>query len=137
MPRCAETIRREPCSRALAINPRFQPILDDVAKHEFAALRDSTDQQMVRGIGSMRRASQVMRVIFKFSWAFAVAVVTGMMMPCSVQAHPMGNFSINHYAKLVPGTETIELDYIIDMAEIPIQMKDTQRVRFHRAGSAA
>jgi nickel/cobalt exporter len=69
----------------------------------------------------MRRASQVMRVIFKFSWAFAVAVVTGMMMPCSVQAHPMGNFSINHYAKLVPGTETIELDYIIDMAEIPIE----------------
>ena len=31
----------------------------------------------------------------------------------------MGNFSINHYARIVPRAETIELDYIIDMAEIP------------------
>jgi ABC-type nickel/cobalt efflux system permease component RcnA len=34
-------------------------------------------------------------------------------------AHPMGNFSINHYSKIVPGAHAVEVDYIIDMAEIP------------------
>lgn len=34
-------------------------------------------------------------------------------------AHPMGNFSINHYSKIVPQAAAIEVDYIIDMAEIP------------------
>src|SRR5215469_8722919 len=34
-------------------------------------------------------------------------------------AHPMGNFSVNHYCKIVIGPSDIELDYVIDMAEIP------------------
>jgi ABC-type nickel/cobalt efflux system permease component RcnA len=34
-------------------------------------------------------------------------------------AHPMGNFSINHYSKLKIGKKWIEIRYLIDMAEIP------------------
>jgi ABC-type nickel/cobalt efflux system permease component RcnA len=34
-------------------------------------------------------------------------------------AHPMGNFSINHYAKLTIAPKSIEVRYVIDMAEIP------------------
>src|ERR1700733_5182981 len=34
-------------------------------------------------------------------------------------AHPMGNFSVNHYAKIKIGQRTIEIRYLIDMAEIP------------------
>jgi ABC-type nickel/cobalt efflux system permease component RcnA len=34
-------------------------------------------------------------------------------------AHPMGNFSINHYAKLKIGPRSIEIRYLVDMAEIP------------------
>jgi ABC-type nickel/cobalt efflux system permease component RcnA len=34
-------------------------------------------------------------------------------------AHPMGNFSINHYAKIKIGQKSIEIRYLIDMAEIP------------------
>jgi len=34
-------------------------------------------------------------------------------------AHPMGNFSINHYSKIEVGEDEIKLKYIIDMAEIP------------------
>lgn len=39
--------------------------------------------------------------------------------PLVAGAHPMGNFSINHYAaiKLSPGS--VEIRYIVDMAEIP------------------
>src|SRR5579862_1596751 len=34
-------------------------------------------------------------------------------------AHPMGNFSINHYAKIKVGARSVEIRYLIDMAEIP------------------
>ena len=34
-------------------------------------------------------------------------------------AHPMGNFSINHYAGIRVDKKTVEVLYIIDRAEIP------------------
>ena len=34
-------------------------------------------------------------------------------------AHPMGNFSINHYSKIKIDQKSIEIRYLIDMAEIP------------------
>ena len=34
-------------------------------------------------------------------------------------AHPMGNFSINHYAKIKVRDRSVEIRYLIDMAEIP------------------
>jgi hypothetical protein len=37
----------------------------------------------------------------------------------SAFSHPMGNFSISHYARLAFGPEKIDLLYLIDMAEIP------------------
>ncbi len=37
--------------------------------------------------------------------------------PC--YAHPMGNFSINHYSKLNIGQNAVQIKYVIDMAEIP------------------
>jgi ABC-type nickel/cobalt efflux system permease component RcnA len=59
------------------------------------------------------------RVNHKFGFPLAVAILISIAMVRPARAHPMGNFSINHYAKIIPGAETIELDYIIDMAEIP------------------
>lgn len=39
--------------------------------------------------------------------------------PRGVVAHPMGNFSISHYAGIHVGQGFIEVRYLIDMAEIP------------------
>jgi nickel/cobalt exporter len=36
-----------------------------------------------------------------------------------LSAHPMGNFSVNHYAKLQPSANGVELQYVLDLAEIP------------------
>lgn len=36
-----------------------------------------------------------------------------------VNAHPLGNFTINHYAGLKVEQSQIEVDYVLDMAEIP------------------
>src|SRR5437867_2180199 len=40
-------------------------------------------------------------------------------MPVGAAAHPMGNFSISHYAGITVRPNAIELHYLIDMAEIP------------------
>lgn len=37
----------------------------------------------------------------------------------SLFAHPMGNFSVSHYARLQPTSQGIELRYVLDLAEIP------------------
>ena len=34
-------------------------------------------------------------------------------------AHPMGNFSVNHYAKIKLQQGSVEILYLIDLAEIP------------------
>jgi ABC-type nickel/cobalt efflux system permease component RcnA len=34
-------------------------------------------------------------------------------------AHPFGNLSVNHYARLEPGAKGVEVTYVLDLAEIP------------------
>ncbi len=34
-------------------------------------------------------------------------------------AHPMGNFSVNHYARILPHHGGADISYVIDLAEIP------------------
>jgi nickel/cobalt exporter len=51
--------------------------------------------------------------------AAAIAILAAVALPAAAHAHPMGNFSINHYTRIVAGAREVELDYIIDMAEIP------------------
>jgi len=37
----------------------------------------------------------------------------------ALSAHPMGNFSVNHYSRLYFKSDSIELTYVLDLAEIP------------------
>ena len=47
----------------------------------------------------------------------ATAVLAGA--PAPAAAHPMGNFSINHYTAIMVASGGVRLLYVIDMAEIP------------------
>jgi ABC-type nickel/cobalt efflux system permease component RcnA len=49
----------------------------------------------------------------------ALAVVAAVLVPAVVSAHPLGNFTINHYAGLFIEPERVLLDVVIDQAEIP------------------
>jgi nickel/cobalt exporter len=49
----------------------------------------------------------------------AIAALGLALCPVSSSAHPMGNFSISHYAAIRVEQNFIELRYLIDMAEIP------------------
>jgi nickel/cobalt exporter len=49
---------------------------------------------------------------------FALAVFASLL-PREAQAHPLGNFTINHYSRLEFTDGRAHLDYVLDFAEIP------------------
>jgi len=50
--------------------------------------------------------------------ALALLAFAGLSV-AAIDAHPMGNFSVNRYARLEPSSERLLLTYIVDFAEIP------------------
>ena len=51
---------------------------------------------------------------------FTVCLVIALLVPMrSANAHPMGNFSINHYARFEAQPGELRLHYVLDFAEIP------------------
>jgi len=52
-------------------------------------------------------------------WAALAAVALAVIVPAVAAAHPLGNFTINHYAGIRVASDRISLDVVIDRAEIP------------------
>ena len=48
-----------------------------------------------------------------------VLLAAALLLPQMAVAHPMGNFSVNHYSKIDLLNDRIEIRYFIDLAEIP------------------
>jgi ABC-type nickel/cobalt efflux system permease component RcnA len=48
-----------------------------------------------------------------------IAALAALAAPAAAAAHPLGNFTINHYAALRVGEAAIALDVVVDLAEIP------------------
>ena len=42
-----------------------------------------------------------------------------LLLTAALMAHPMGNFSVNHYSRIVVGPRGANLLYVLDLAEIP------------------
>jgi hypothetical protein len=51
--------------------------------------------------------------------ALALAVLAVLLLPAVAAAHPLGNFTINHYAGIRVEAQRVLLDIVIDQAEIP------------------
>ena len=60
------------------------------------------------------RRSRAIRVL-----AAALAVGLVLALPLTVMAHPLGNFTINHFAEVRVEVDRVVLDVVIDQAEIP------------------
>ncbi len=52
-------------------------------------------------------------------YLFACLLVMASVCARPVSAHPMGNFSINHYARFTAQGDDLKLRYVLDFAEIP------------------
>jgi nickel/cobalt exporter len=57
-----------------------------------------------------------MRLAFRVS-AFVIALL--ILSAGSASAHPLGNFTVNHYAGLGIRGDGLSIDYVLDLAEIP------------------
>ncbi|MEH2300616.1 MAG: sulfite exporter TauE/SafE family protein [Nostoc sp.] len=58
------------------------------------------------------------KLLYRFAWSTAIiAICFFWMLPAN--AHPLGNFTINHYAGVQVATDGVGIDYVLDMAEIP------------------
>ncbi|HET6317044.1 MAG TPA: sulfite exporter TauE/SafE family protein [Chloroflexota bacterium] len=49
----------------------------------------------------------------------ALIVVVAALAPTIASAHPLGNFTVNHYTRIEPAGDRVRLVYVLDMAEIP------------------
>ena len=54
----------------------------------------------------------------RISWFVLILLAAHIFVPVA-QAHPLGNFSVNQYAGLQVTDQSITIDYVLDMAEIP------------------
>src|SRR5215218_2529601 len=59
--------------------------------------------------------------MFRWGWLLACLAfaVCASLIPREAQAHPLGNFTINHYSRLEFAAEKARIDYVLDFAEIP------------------
>src|SRR5271156_5909136 len=48
-----------------------------------------------------------------------IALLSLLFLSGNAFAHPMGNFSVNHYGKIKVQQSSVEILYLVDMAEIP------------------
>jgi ABC-type nickel/cobalt efflux system permease component RcnA len=65
-------------------------------------------------VGAPRRAPGRARIL-----AVAVGLSLALLVPAIALAHPLGNFTINHYAGIRIERDRVILDVVIDQAEIP------------------
>jgi nickel/cobalt transporter (NicO) family protein len=49
----------------------------------------------------------------------AVALLAAWLVPGVASAHPLGNFTVNHYSRVEPSGDRVRVVYVLDMAEIP------------------
>src|ERR1044071_6038006 len=67
-----------------------------------------------------RMAMSSTNTIGRKLWAAVLcAAMTVIVIIAATEAHPLGNFTINHFARIEPGAHRIAMHYVIDMAEIP------------------
>jgi nickel/cobalt transporter (NicO) family protein len=82
----------------------------------------------------IRRSQKSARLKALTLFVLAAASVCGWTRGAS--AHPLGNFTINHYARLIVSPNRLAVHYVIDMAEIPA-LQEMQRIDVDGDGAAS
>lgn len=62
-----------------------------------------------------------------------LAVLFALVAPARGWAHPLGNFTVNHYSRLEPAADGLRVVYVLDMAEIPT-FQEQERLDVDRDG---
>ena len=70
---------------------------------------------VVRPLSTIR----IRRTRMMFQIAILAICLLVLSLPEIVHAHPLGNFTINHFVRLELGDDQVRVRYVVDMAEIP------------------
>ncbi len=76
---------------------------------------NSSDYFSIRTAGTTSTGNRLAGRV-AIAMLLSACIVAGLV--TSAMAHPLGNFTINQYARLAVGADRIDLRYVIDMAEI-------------------
>jgi ABC-type nickel/cobalt efflux system permease component RcnA len=66
----------------------------------------------------------------------ALVLLLTLLAPTVTWAHPLGNFTVNHYSRLEPSGDGVQVVYVLDMAEIPT-FQERWRVDADRDGNVS
>ena len=61
-------------------------------------------------------------------FAILLVVVAALVAPTAALAHPLGNFTVNHFASVEASGDSLYVRYVLDLAEIPT-FQEGERVR--------
>ena len=64
------------------------------------------------------KSPRTIRTRLARSFVLASLLVLALGLPAHAPAHPLGNFTVNHFSRLEIGATRVRLHYVIDMAEI-------------------
>ena len=73
----------------------------------------------VRSLGNRAIPESGEQMNRKFCTTLFISAFLLVLFPLSVSAHPLGNFTVNHLTLVQPLSHRIEVQYYLDMAEIP------------------
>src|SRR5215475_4377506 len=68
------------------------------------------------------------------SWLFAIFSIWTIGLTDGAIAHPLGNFTINHFARIESGAAGARIRYVVDLAEIPT-FQESQKADLDRDGN--
>ncbi|AGZ44943.1 hypothetical protein [Actinoplanes friuliensis] len=73
-------------------------------------------------------------MIRKLLAAGAIALTGALLLPAPAQAHPLGNFTTNQYAGLRISGTGVDVDYLLDLAELPAYQAQHEEIDTDRDG---
>jgi len=65
----------------------------------------------------MRRVPR--KALLRTALVLGAAAVAVLAPASAASAHPLGNFTVNHYTGLLVGTDQADIEHVVDLAEIP------------------
>jgi nickel/cobalt transporter (NicO) family protein len=74
-------------------------------------------------------------VIGRLTAAAVVGLTALLLLPAPAQAHPLGNFTTNQYAGLRVSSAGVDVDYVLDLAELPAHQAKNDEIDTNADGA--
>src|SRR3954467_4310873 len=77
---------------------------------------------------ALSTAPRAARMTWRLTLVFVIATLSAVVFASAADAHPLGNFTVNRYARVEVSAGAVRVYYVLDEAEIPA-FQDRDAVR--------